>query len=258
MRTITLLTDFGLQDPYVGVMKGVIAALAPEARVIDLCHLVEPYQVPQARFLLMQNFHYFPQNTVHVCVVDPGVGSARRPLAVKARGHLFVGPDNGLFSDLFDDAETRVLDRPKYHLKNSSQTFHGRDLFSPVAAHLAKGVPFARLGTKIADPLRLTTGAPVRIARRVWQGEIVHIDRFGNLITNLEAAQILPLAPRHLELKIGLRTITERASHYAAAPDNTLFVIAGSAGTLEISLKEDSAARKLGVGLGAPVEVEVL
>lgn len=258
-RTITLLTDFGLDDAYAGVMKGVIASIAPRANVVDLCHAVQPYQIGQARFLLRQSWRYFPQGAIHVCVIDPGVGGSRRALCVQAAGHLFIGPDNGLFTDLLHEkgARAREIANPKLMLPHVSQTFHGRDVFAPAAAHLAAGIPPARLGKLVQDATRLETGAPVRIGRRFWQGEVAHIDRFGNVITNLDAAGFFALAHKGLELKIGFEALRRRANAYAEAPAGELFVIAGSAGTLEVSLKEGSAAKKLGVGIGAPVELEV-
>jgi hypothetical protein len=258
-RTITLLTDFGLHDAYAGIMHGVIASIAPRARVIDLCHEVQPFQIHQARFLLRQSWPYFPQGSIHVCVIDPGVGAARRPLCVQAAGHLFIGPDNGLFSDqlALQGARVRAITNPQFMLPHVSQTFHGRDIFAPAAAHLAAGVPPSRLGKLIHDATRLATGGPVRIGRRFWLGEVAHIDRFGNVITNLDAAEFLPLAPKGLQLKIGFETLRRRASSYAEAPEGELFVIAGSSGTLEVSMKEASAAKKLGVAVGAPVELEV-
>lgn len=258
-RTITLLTDFGLQDAYVGVMKGVIASIAPRAQVIDLCHAVQPFQIHQARFLLRQSWRYFSQGSIHVCVIDPGVGSARRALCVEAAGHLFIGPDNGLFSDQLElkGARARAITNPRLMLPVISQTFHGRDIFAPAAAHLAAGIAPSRLGKLVHDATRLATGAPVRIGRRFWQGEVAHIDRFGNVVTNLDAAEFLPLAQKGLELKIGFEALRRRANTYSEAPDGELFVIAGSAGTLEVSMKEASAAKKLGVAVGAPVELEV-
>jgi S-adenosylmethionine hydrolase len=258
-RTITLLTDFGARDIYVGVMKGVIAGLAPQAHVVDLCHEVEPYQVGQARFLLRHSWPHFPKGTIHVCVVDPGVGTARRALCVEAGGQVFIGPDNGLFTEMLalPGARAREITNPKLMAKEISRTFHGRDVFAPAAAHLASGVPVARLGRLVKDATRLTSGAPVRIGRRFWQGEVAHIDRFGNIVTNLEAAEFVPAAVKGLQLKIGFETVTRMVSTYAETPEGECVLISGSAGTLEVSVKEGSAAKRLGVGIGAPVELEV-
>lgn len=258
-KIITLLTDFGLRDPFVGVMKGVIASIAPRAAVVDLCHEVEPFAINQARFLLRQCWPYFPKGSIHVCVVDPGVGSARRAIAVQSQGHTFVGPDNGLFSDLIaaKGARTRVIANPKFLLSNPSQTFHGRDVFAPTAAHLAAGLAPAKLGPALKDPALLATGAPVRIGRRFWQGEIAHIDRFGNLVTNLDAAEFLPLVVKGLRLKVGFAEVARLVNYYGEADEQEAVLICGSAGTLEVSVNQGSAARKLGVAVGAPVELEV-
>ena len=168
---ITLLTDFGLKDHFVGVMKGVIASIAPAVRVIDITHEVEPYAIAQARFLLARSWPYFPKGTIHVVVVDPGVGSARRPVLVQAHGHTFVGPDNGLFTELFDEpgAKARLIANSKLMLSIVSSTFHGRDVFAPVAAHLALGVAASRVGPPITDAVRSASQA-VQAALGRWLG----------------------------------------------------------------------------------------
>lgn len=256
---ITLLTDFGTHDHFVGVMKGVIAGIAPAARVVDITHEVGAYQVGQARFLLGQSWPYFPKGTVHLCVVDPGVGTARRPIVVEAAGHLFVGPDNGIFTDLLavEGAKARMITQAKWFLKNISQTFQGRDVFAPVSAHLAKGGRAAEAGRLIDDALRLSSGAPQRIGRRFWSGEVAHVDRFGNLITNLPAAEFLPMAVKGLALKAGLTEVCKVVQSYAEAAEGELVLITGSSGNLEVAMNQGSAARQLGVGLGSPVELEV-
>lgn len=184
---ITLLTDFGTQDTYVGVMKGVIASICPQARVIDLTHEVPPQDVKTGAFLLDISVDYFPQGTVHVAVVDPGVGTERKPIALRTDKAFFVGPDNGIFTlvlQRYKALQVVQLDNPKYHLPHKSTTFHGRDVFAPVAAHLASGVSLQELGTPVTRLHRLHL-RPVRVD---WQGiraTVVHIDRFGNAVTNL-------------------------------------------------------------------------
>jgi S-adenosylmethionine hydrolase len=256
---ITLLTDFGWQDHFVGVMKGVIAGISPAARVVDVTHEVGAYQVGQARFLLGQSWPYFPKGTVHVCVVDPGVGTARRPMVVEAAGHVFVGPDNGVFTDVLGakGAKARALTQAKWFLSNVSQTFHGRDVFAPSAAHLANGARAAEAGPLIEDALRLSSGAPLRIGRRFWSGEVAHVDRFGNLITNLAAEEFLPLTVKGLVLKVGLTEVGKLVGSYSEAAEGEEVLIVGSSGNLEVALNQGSAAKKLGVGLGSPVELEV-
>lgn len=258
-RLIALLTDFGWQDHFVGVMKGVIAGIAPQAQVVDLCHEVAPQEIDQARFLLRVSRPYFPKGTIFVCVVDPGVGSTRRPLCVEAEGQVFVGPDNGLFTEVLagKGAKARAITNPKVMLAEVSQTFHGRDVFAPAAAHLAAGVTASKLGKIVRDPVRLPPLDPVRTGRRFWSGRVMHIDRFGNLVTNLPAAEFLPPAVRGIEAAAGFQRIRRVCRFYEEAPDGELFLIAGSCGTVEISLKRGSAAKILGVGIGAPVDVEV-
>ena len=186
-RIITLLTDFGLRDHFAGVLKGVIAGIAPRTRVIDITHEVTPFAVAQARFLLGQSWPYFPEGTIHLAIVDPGVGSERRPILVEAYGHCFLGPDNGLFSDLLaaPRAKVRLIADSKLFLPAVSATFHGRDVFAPVAAHLSLGVAPARVGSLIHDAVSDTASQAVQDSKGVWTGEVVHADRFGNLITNL-------------------------------------------------------------------------
>jgi S-adenosylmethionine hydrolase len=258
-RLIALLTDFGWRDHFAGVMKGVIAGIAPRAQVVDLCHDVEPQEIDQARFLLRASVPYFPRGTIFVCVVDPGVGSARRALCVESGGRIFIGPDNGLFTEVLSEpgARAREISNPKLRLPVLSQTFHGRDVFAPAAAHLAAGVPPSRLGKLVRDPVRLPSLDPVRTGRRFWSGRVAHIDRFGNLVTNLPAAEFLPPAVRGAAVSAGFRNISRICRSYAEAPEGELFLIAGSSGTIEISLKQGSAAKQLGVAVGAPVELEI-
>jgi S-adenosylmethionine hydrolase len=258
---ITLLTDFGLKDHFVGVMKGVIASIAPAARVIDITHEVEPYAVAQAQFLLAQSWPCFPKGTIHVAVVDPGVGSARRPILVQAHGHLFVGPDNGLFGDLLEVPRTRVLSTKarlisnrKLMLPTISSTFQGRDIFAPIAAYLALGVASSRVGPLILDPAGTSRNA-VRTSTGQWTGEVVHVDRFGNLITNLPAS--CAPANGHLVLKLASHELRAIAASYSAIAPRTPAIVVGSSGFLEIALNQDSAARLLGLGVGTRVELSL-
>ncbi len=259
-RIITLLTDFGHQDPFVGVMKGVIAGIAPKAQVIDLCHEVQPFHIGQARFLLSQSRGYFPPKTIHLVVVDPGVGTERRPLVVEAGGQFFIGPDNGVFTDVLElpKARARQIANLEYHLKNVSVTFHGRDIFAPAAAHLASGVTPSKFGPQVNDPVRLALGRPVRTGKRFWVGEVAHIDRFGNLITNLPVAEFPTLAQRGCVVKVGLEAIEGPSPNYASGSPGEPLVVVGSSGHLEIAVNQGRADRKLGVAIGSPVELEVL
>lgn len=256
---IVLLTDFGWQDHFVGVMKGVIAGIAPAARVTDLCHDVQPQEIDQARFLLRASRPYFPKKSIFVCVVDPGVGSQRRALCVEAGGQVFIGPDNGIFTDVLEEegAKARAITSAKHMLAGVSQTFHGRDVFAPAAAHVAAGTPPSKLGRIVRDPVRLPSLEPVRTGRRFWLGRVMHIDRFGNLITNLPSQDFLPPAVRGIQASVGFERISRVCRCYAEAPEDALFLIGGSCRTIEISLNRGSAAKRLGVGIGAPVEVEI-
>ncbi len=257
---ITLLTDFGLADHFVGVLKGVILGICPEARIVDISHEVKQFQIAEAGFLLAQAWRYFPAGTVHVCVVDPGVGTNRRAIVAEAAGHLFVAPDNGLLSLLYADEEHHVhvhhVCEERFFLHPVSQTFHGRDVFAPVGAHLALGVAPGDFGPAIDDYTRFPFAGPVQTARRNWTGSIVQIDRFGNLITNFKVGEFAAKQP--FEMMAGLSTISRIECNYERAGAGELFVIAGSSGYFEIAAGESSAARVLGCGVGAPVELRVL
>lgn len=259
-RLITLLTDFGLEDHFVGVMKGVIAGIAPKAQVVDITHEVQPFQVGQARFLLGEAWRYFPARTIHVVVVDPGVGSERRALLAEAGGQVFIGPDNGVLSDVLalPKAKVRELSNRKLWLGKVSATFHGRDVFAPVAAHLAAGVTPAKTGKLITDAHRLPVPAPVRTGKRFWTGEVLHVDRFGNLITNLAAAEFPELGKRRVVLKVGYELIEGLSPSYASAAPGAVVAVLGSGGTIEIAINQGRADRKLGVGAGSPVDLELV
>lgn len=254
---ITLTTDFGLRDHFVGVMKGVIREIAPKAEIIDITHEVTPYEITEGAFTLAEAYRYFPKRTVHVAVVDPGVGSDRRPIVASGGGHHFVGPDNGVLSMVLEREKctVRELTASRYFLKPVSRTFHGRDIFAPVAAHLAKGVAPARFGKKIEDALRMSLAQTHRVGKRVWTANILKIDRFGNLITGLKVDEFPTLAEKPFEIAVGTEKIHLHMTNYAAAPFGTPFVIAGSSGYLEIGYNQDSAAKRLGCGVGAPVEL---
>jgi len=257
---ITLLTDFGTTDHFVGVMKGVIAGIAPRTRVIDVGHEAPAYGVRTARFLLSQSWQWFPSGTVHVVVVDPGVGAARRGLVVEASGNFFVGPDNGVLSDPIQikGAKVRHISNRKLFLDTVSSTFHGRDVFAPVAARLAAGLPAARVGPLVRDAHIVTTDGPVRTGKRHWQGEVAHVDRFGNLITNLPLADFPEIRTRGFILRAGFETLTFLQPNYAAGAPGEPILVHGSSGCLEIAVNQGDAARKLGLAAGSPVELEIV
>ncbi|HCC59380.1 MAG TPA: hypothetical protein DEQ47_19375 [Solibacterales bacterium] len=258
---ITLTTDFGLADHYVGTIKGVILSIYPEARIVDISHEIPAYDVRRAAFLIEQAWRYFPPATVHVVVVDPGVGSARRAILAEAGGQFFLAPDNGLLSMVLAGAQpvtVRSLDAAEYFLPSVSRTFHGRDVFAPAAAHLASGVAPSQLGAEIENYLRLTIEEPVRTARRGWTGQIAAIDAFGNIITNFAFEALAQIEQQAFEISIGMQRVTRLVQSYTEAGGGELVAIAGSSGFLEIACYQDSAALRLGVGAGAPVELRLL
>jgi S-adenosyl-L-methionine hydrolase (adenosine-forming) len=259
MTIITLTTDFGLTGGYTGILKGVILGIAPHARLVDLSHDIGPHNVRQAAYVLAAAAPYFPAGTVHLAVIDPGVGSARRGIVVCTRGACFVGPDNGLFSEALaqPDAAVYVLDQPAYWRSPVSRTFHGRDIFGPVAAHLAAGVAAAALGSPIHDPVRLDWPAaqrqPTDPAAPIM-GEVVYTDHFGNLITNIPGAW-LDGDPADWRCRIGGQEIAGLSTAYADVPTGALLAIVSSTDTLEIAVREGHAGVRLGVDVGERVTV---
>lgn len=257
MSIITLLTDFGTKDYYVGAMKGVILSINRSATVVDISHEIKPQQILSAAFVLENSYKYFPSGTIHVAVVDPGVGSSRRAILVEAQGHFFVAPDNGLLSFVFrksDDFKAFVLENENYFLPNRSNTFHGRDVFAPVAAHLSSGVQPEKFGRQIFDPIILEVSEPRKISDSRIVGEIIHIDRFGNLVTNIKAEAL----PEKFRLKIGGHVIEKHLRFYAEANQAEPFSIIGSSGYVEISVFADSAEKFLGASVRETVEIEII
>jgi hypothetical protein len=256
---ISLLTDFGSRDHYVAAMKGVMLGICPNVRLVDVTHETSAYEVAEAAYTLAQTVPSFPAGTVHLVVVDPGVGSSRRALVAEAAGQRFVAPDNGVLTMVLSgDPKHRVreITAQAYFRKPVSRTFHGRDIFAPVAAHLASGVPPAKFGKRIDDFLRLNLPKPQRTARRGWTGCILKIDRFGNLITNFDWALFSRLLEQPFEIHVGLRSISRLAENYSAIPLGEICVIQGSSGYIEISAHQARAADILGVSAGAPVEIK--
>jgi S-adenosyl-L-methionine hydrolase (adenosine-forming) len=257
-RLITLTTDFGLSDHFVGVMKGVIAGIAPAARVIDICHDIAPYNITEAAFVIAEAWPYFPKATIHVVVVDPGVGSSRRPIVVEAGGSFFIAPDNGVLSIVFGvPHKVRVISNPRLMRRAISRTFHGRDVFAPAAAHLAKGAQPAQFGKRIHDFVRADAAAVVRLSATAWRANILKVDRFGNLITSFLAEHFPGVTSQPFEMRVGREKIRRVALHYAEIDIGELFVIVGSSGYLEIAANQASAAGMLGCGAGAAVELEL-
>lgn len=259
-RLITFTTDFGLSDHFVGVMKGVVATIAPAARVIDISHDIAPYNVTEAAFVIAEAWTYFPKRTVHVVVVDPGVGSSRRPILAEAGGHYFIAPDNGVLSMVFDAVphKVRVISNSKFMRREISRTFHGRDVFAPAAAHLAKDAKPAAFGKQIDDYVRTWITRPSPHGKDTWRGTILKTDRFGNLITNFVAREFTGLNTRPFEMRAGAQRIHRLAITYAETNAGDLFVIEGSSGYLEIAANQKSAAEILACSAGASVELDLL
>ncbi len=260
-RVITLLTDFGLSDPFVGVMKGVILGINPAAVIVDLCHGTRAYDPSEAAFILLSSYRYFPKGTIHVAVIDPGVGGPRRPILAACDGHLFIGPDNGLLAPLAEQAgplSVRAITADRHFLQPISATFHGRDVFAPVAAHLSLGAEPAGFGEPIDDYVRLALPRPSPRGASSITGEILYIDRFGNLVTNIARADLELLAAGSPVTAL-LVQLTGRqvpiVAYYAQLPPGVPGAVVGSADYLEIFVNQGNASQFLGLGRGAEVVV---
>lgn len=257
MKLITLTTDFGTQDWFVGAMKGIIAGIAPRATVVDLTHAIPAGDVRAGAFALAASYRYFPRRTIHVVVVDPGVGSRRAALAVETADYVFVAPDNGVLAWALAREKiktVRRLENGKYFLRPVSQTFHGRDIFAPVAAHLSKGVPLARLGPALRDFQKLRWPEP-KPSRQGMTGEVIYIDRFGNAITNLAAGLLAEFCRRGCRVAVHGKSIGGLRRFYQEVPSGEPVAVVGSAGFLEIAVNGGSAAERLKLKPGDPVDV---
>jgi len=265
-RIITLTTDFGLEDIYVGVMKGVILGINPQATIVDLCHYIPPQDVRQAAFLLHIAWRYFPPGTIHVAVVDPGVGAQRRAIALEIGQTVFLGPDNGLFSYVLQESLASIdlpagsvrafhLVNPRYWLPAPSATFHGRDIFAPVAAHLSLGVPAEGVGTPLPLSSLVAFSPPLPgYEGDLLVGHVLHIDRFGNMITNIPGSHALLQEPGVI-VEVAGRRIEALKRTYADGAPGELIALVGSAGYLEVALVGGNAAQVLGVETGAEVVI---
>lgn len=249
---IALLTDFGTKDYFVGAMKGVILSINSEAKIIDITHEIEPQNIQSAGFTLASCYRDFPPKTIFVSVVDPGVGSTRRAILVKTEDYFFIAPNNGLLSlVLANEADFRVfeLTNPKFYLPNVSQTFHGRDVFAPIAAWLSKRISPNEFGDETDELVIFDSLIPNRISSNEIAGKIIHIDHFGNLITNLKKADL----PEKFFLQVNGNIISNHRTFYAEAETGGIFSILGSAGYLEIVAFRDSAKDLLKVEIGEKV-----
>ena len=257
---ISLMTDFGVQDGFVGTMKGVILGINPDVSIVDLTHDITPQDVDEAAFLLRNAYPYFPSGTIHVVVVDPGVGTERPAIIVETSNALFVGPDNGVFAYIYRmESRIRVthITNRDYCLSDLSHTFHGRDVFAPVAAHLSCGVKASDCGAEIHDYVRGEIPEPM-VSQNHIQGHVVHIDRFGNVITDIPEKEFLDMTHgRTFLLTIADTRIDRLSVSYADVPNGDPLAIIGSAGLLEIAINGDDAAQTLGITRGRPVMVAV-
>lgn len=253
---ITLTTDFGYQDPFVGIMKGVIAGINPRAQVIDLTHGIPPQDVMAGALSLRYAAPYFPSGTIHVAVVDPGVGGARRAILIESAGNYFIGPDNGVLSLAVAVAKDRVIElsNAAYRLKSTGTTFHGRDIFAPAAAHLSLGVPVAAFGPQLSSFVELRLPEIRREGCR-WEGEIIYIDGYGNLFTNLSEGDLTGMPSRDLRIAVGPTTITGIEKSYDSVDAMQPVAVWNSWGFLEIAVYLGSAQRTCNARIGDKIIV---
>ncbi len=273
---VTLTTDFGTADGYVGTMKGVMLGIAPAARLVDISHEIAPQDIRQAAYVLYTSYAFFPPHAVHLVVVDPGVGSARRPIALRTLSGAFVGPDNGVFTYVLGrepiEALVELLD-PRYRLPQASYTFHGRDIFAPAAAHLAVGVPIAELGPPVSDPVTFPLPR-LEVAPDTIVGEVLHADRFGNVVTSVgrllwsqnelsvdpafgQVQEQVQFDANEVVVAVAGRDISRVRRTYAEVEPGEVLALVGSSGYLEIAVREGSAARRLGIRPGDEVELRL-
>ncbi len=263
MSVVTLTTDFGDADAFVGMMKGVMLSIDPSVRFVDISHKVAPQNIREAAYLIATAFEYFPDDSVHLCIVDPGVGSNRRALAFKAGGHYFVGPDNGIFTNIlrrYTSVKAYELANREKMVLSVSNTFHGRDVFAPASAWIAKGEPLHAFGPVIEKPVLLSLPEQLRSAPNLIEGEVVHIDNFGNAITNITQNLVehvrLDFKAERMEIAIKSHLLTEIMQSYSFADDKkTLSALFSSFGTLEFFVKNGSANSMFELSPGDHVEI---
>jgi S-adenosyl-L-methionine hydrolase (adenosine-forming) len=258
---ITLTTDFGSNDHFVGAMKGVILEIVPEAQIIDICHSVQAFDVLDGALTISQAYSYFPTRTVHVVVVDPGVGTARRPIVASSDKYHFVAPDNGVLSLVYAREarmHVRHITSQHYFLQPVSNTFHARDIFSPVAAFLAKEVDSLKFGDEVEDYVRFSAPKPKAVDENRLRGVVLKVDRFGNLVTNItpqDAPMLFAAAGKAFKIVVGSREITEIHNAYAEGAPGEVVGILGSMGFLEIAANRGAAAQLTGAGKGSDVTI---
>ena len=260
---ITLITDFGTNDHFVGTMKGVIYTINPDVEIVDITHKVASYDIFDAAFTLAQSYRFFPSDTIHLVVVDPGVGTTRRPLLARSLAHKFVAPDNGVLSLIYEmeeNVEVRHITADHYFLNPVSATFQGRDIFAPVVGWLSKWVEVDKFGDPISDFIKFSSPRPKRTGENLITGVVLRVDKFGNILTNLRAEdlpQLFEENPPPFKIVINQQEITRLNLAYSMGKPSELFAIVGSSGYLEICTNRGSAAKVLNANRGAEVTVKL-
>ncbi len=257
-KLITLITDYGHKDPFVGIMKGVIFGINPNARIIDLSHGIPPQDRMAGALVLRHSAPFFPRGTIHVAVVDPGVGTKRRPLLIESEGCFFIGPDNGLLSLALEEKKTSQiieLSNEIYHLKPTSTTFHGRDIFAPIAGYLSLGISAQDLGTKVDAFERLPWPNVIKSEGAI-QGKVIYIDGFGNLITNVQERDLRGLQPENSTVSLSSLTIHGLVTNYASGAEGAFVALINSWGLLEISLVKGNAHLQSEAKIGDTVQIQ--
>ncbi|MEW6419069.1 MAG: SAM-dependent chlorinase/fluorinase [Nitrospirota bacterium] len=259
---ITLTTDFGYKDPFVGIMKGVILNINPLANIVDITHDISPQNILEAAFAIEMSFESFPYKTIHVVIVDPGVGSVRRPILVITDHHYFIGPDNGVFSQIYNLVHETLsvihITAEHYFLPQRSATFHGRDIFAPVAAWLSRGINVSKFGDPITDYVNIPIPVPIVLEGNTIEGEVIYIDRFGNVTTNIRNQKIGELFADNPEGRLKVIAKGKEAplkNYYSEAGDNGLYSLINSFGYLELFVRMGNASSDFGISVGEKVNV---
>jgi S-adenosylmethionine hydrolase len=257
---VTLLTDFGTSDHYVAAMKGVILGICPQADLVDITHEIAPYSIAEGAYTLAQAWRCFPKGTTHLAVVDPGVGSKRRAIVAEAGGHRFVAPDNGLLSFILREyprAVVREISESRFFRNPVSRTFHGRDIFAPVAAHLAGGVRSKEIGRVINNTVVGKFSGVFQETSGIWVASVLKVDHFGNVISNLPSEKFSFLATSRFRLRAGRQNVSTFYNSYAAAGSREVFALFGSSGFVELSANQSDASKLLGLKPGAKLTLRV-
>jgi len=256
---ISLTTDFGYKDPFVAIMKGVILSINPSVRIVDITHDISPQNIQEAAFMLEMSYGSFPHNAIHVAVVDPSVGSERRPLLVVTAHHYFIGPDNGVFSRIYNSSERLEvihITSDHYFLPQRSSTFHGRDVFAPVAAWMSKGIDISKFGDRVSDYVTIPVPKPIITDNNHIEGEIIHIDRFGNSITNIDIQKILAGKRLDINPKVVIKGMeVPLKKYYSEGEDNKLYSLINSFGYLELFVNRENASTDFEITIGEKVRV---